>query len=239
MFSSWLAPGQSAHPAEITLSVDGGPAQLGGIPGHGWLLPLHPSQLVSIRADGWIPHEILRGMKHDGRLIQTVDRHLHEAVPSSLLHHADPAVSHPIDHAAAEQVFPRQGEPPGGPLRLNRLRVSTRESAPGPGPQTAIAVIDPGEQEAVAKKGFRAGTPAVFVDPASQVAGGRGQLLGRLVRASPCPKHGRGAAFLLGPLLEPQQPVADNSGSLQRRLSPECLTGGEGLAFGHGARSDG
>jgi hypothetical protein len=129
--------------------------------------------------------------------------HGHQVVAAPLLHHADPALARAVDQAVGEGA---PGVRVGQALWFtgwgSRLRIKAAV------PEAAVAIVHPHQIGAL----HDVGAAAVFVHPAAQIPVARGELdcgLGLFGR-----RHQQGgAAALMGPLLQPEQPA-----SVQQRL---------------------
>ena len=206
--------------SEASIGLDLGQPELAAVPGHAGLLPLHPGQLPSARAEGGVAAEIHRTVQ---RLRFTaLQRHGNQLILATGFQHTDPAVVAGIDHAATEcsreaAVAAGWGEP------LGLWVVATQ----GEQPEAAISVVyEHGNGLAAVQAADGAGTASVFMDAASQVPRPWGELHGRLIGAAA--GHQGGAALLLRALLQPGGNAAEQLGFLDRWGLAQHQLGGEG-----------
>ena len=222
--------GHSPPAAEAAIGLDLGQPELAAFPGHAGLLPLHPGQLPPARAEGRVATEIHRAVQGLGLAAQ--QRHRHQLILAARFQYADPAIAGWIDQAATE----RSREAPiasgrGEPLRL------LIALAEGELPQAAIALVhEHGHGLTAGKLADRAGSTAVFMHPAAQVPEPWRELLRRLI--GPAARHQRGAALLLGPLLQPiENPAEQLRFPKARGLAQHQLSGQGGRAGAHRSHS--
>ena len=82
------------------------------------------------------------------------------------------------------------------------------KASPATRPQATILIIDPGQTKLITVNGRAQCSTSIVMHTAAEIDRRRRQLLGREIRARPRPQQGSGASLFMGPLLKPQQPIA-------------------------------